>query len=67
MNRLVLILVVAGALNWFAAGVFQVDMIAAVFGGQAAVGARIVYSIIGLAGIWAVSFWGRVGPVRRRR
>ena len=66
MNRLVLILVVIGALNWLLIGIFQFDLIAAVFGDQSAIGSRIIYSIIGLAGIWALSFWHRVGKVDRK-
>jgi uncharacterized membrane protein YuzA (DUF378 family) len=61
MNKLVLILVVIGALNWLLIGIFQFDLVAAIFGSQAAIGSRIIYSIIGLAGIWALSFWPKVG------
>lgn len=66
MNKLVLLLVVIGALNWLLIGIFQFDLVAAIFGGQSAVGSRIIYSIIGLAGIWALSFWHRVGRVDRK-
>lgn len=66
MNKLVLILVVIGALNWLLIGIFQLDLVAAVFGSQSAVGSRIIYSIIGLAGIWALSFWHRIGRVNRK-
>jgi uncharacterized membrane protein YuzA (DUF378 family) len=41
-------------------GVFQFDLVAAIFGGQAGVISRIIYVIIGLSGIWAISFWGKV-------
>ena len=66
MNKLVLLLVVIGALNWLLIGIFQFDLVAAIFGGQSAVGSRIIYSIIGLAGIWALSFWHKVGRVDRK-
>jgi uncharacterized membrane protein YuzA (DUF378 family) len=60
MNRTVLTLIIVGALNWLLIGVFQFDLVAAIGGGQSGVLARIIYIIIGIAGIWAFSFWGMV-------
>jgi uncharacterized membrane protein YuzA (DUF378 family) len=60
MNKTVLTLVIVGALNWLLIGLFQFDLVAAIFGGQSAVFSRIIYCIIGLAGIWAITFWRRV-------
>ena len=60
MNRTVLVLIIIGALNWLLIGVFQFDLVAAIFGGTAGVVSRIIYVIIGLAGIWAFTFWGKV-------
>ena len=59
MNRTALILVIAGALNWLLIGLFQFDLVAAIFGGQAGAFSRIIYTIIGIAGIWAFAFWNR--------
>ena len=61
MDGLSLALVIIGAVNWLLIGIFQFDAIAAVFGGQSAVISRIVYSLIGLAGLWSV------GRMFRRR
>ena len=55
MDRIALILTVIGALNWGSVGLFRFDLVAWVFGGQAALGSRIVYTIVALAGIWCVS------------
>ncbi len=55
MDRIALILVIVGALNWLLVGLFQYDLVAALFGGQAALVSRIVYTLVGLAGIWSVS------------
>lgn len=55
MERLALLLVVIGALNWLLVGVFQFDLVAAIFGGQSSMLSRIVYSLVGLAGIWSIS------------
>jgi len=55
MDRVALILVIVGALNWLLVGLFQFDLVAALFGGQAALLSRIVYTLVGLAGIWSFS------------
>lgn len=47
-------LVIIGALNWGLVGFFQMDLVAAVFGGSFTMGARVVYGVIGLAGLWAL-------------
>jgi uncharacterized protein len=48
---LALILVVVGALNWGLVGIAQFDLVAALFGGSAAPLARIVYTLVGVAGV----------------
>lgn len=50
-----LLLVIIGALNWLLVGVFQFDAVAWLFGGQAALISRIVYSLVGVAGLWSIS------------
>lgn len=55
MDRLALILVIVGALNWLLVGLFQFDLVAAVFGGQSSFLSRAVYILVGLAGLWAIS------------
>ncbi len=55
MDRLSLILVIVGAVNWGLIGLFQFDLVAFLFGGQAAMLSRILYTIIGAAGIWSIS------------
>lgn len=55
MDRISLILVIIGALNWLLVGLFQFDLVAWICGGQAAVFARILYSLVGIAGLWSVS------------
>ena len=49
-----LLLVVVGALNWGLVGFFQYDFISDVFGGMSADTARIVFAIIGLAGLYCI-------------
>ncbi|MGM9612023.1 MAG: DUF378 domain-containing protein [Butyricicoccus sp.] len=57
MNRLVLTLVIIGALNWGVLSITGLDLIGFLFGGQGSVISRILYGIVGLAGIWACSFY----------
>ena len=45
-------LVIVGALNWGLVGLFKFDVVAALFG-DASLFARVVYSLVGLAGLWA--------------
>lgn len=59
IDRIALILVIIGALNWGSIGIFQFDLVAALFGGQAALLSRIVYTLVALAGVWAISFFFR--------
>ena len=59
LDRIALILVTIGALNWGAIGFFQFDLVAWLFGGQAAILSRIVYVVVALAGIWCISLFFR--------
>ncbi len=55
MDTLALILVIIGALNWGLVGLFSFDVIAAIFGSSTAVVSRIIYTIVGLAGLWGIT------------
>ena len=55
MDRIALIVAIIGALNWGSIGLFQFDLVAWLFGGQTALGSRIVYTVVALAGIWCIS------------
>jgi hypothetical protein len=56
LNAIVLILMIVGALNWGLVGLFSFDLVARIFGGLPAI-SRIVYIIVGLAGIYSVVFF----------
>ena len=47
MDRFSLLLVIVGAINWGLVGLFQFDLIAFLFGGQAAMISRVLYTIVG--------------------
>ena len=55
LDRIALALVIIGALNWGAVGLFRFDCVAAIFGGQAAPISRVVYALVGLAGLWCIT------------
>ena len=55
MDTIALILSIIGSLNWGLVGIFKVDLIAWIFGGQTAVVSRILYTLVGLAGLWCIS------------
>lgn len=60
INFFALLLIIAGALNWGLWGFFQFDMVAWLFkGGNTGMSSRIVYSIIGLAGVWGLGFFSK--------
>jgi uncharacterized membrane protein YuzA (DUF378 family) len=45
------VLVVVGAVNWGLVGLAQLDLVALLFGGPASLLSRVVYSLVGLAGL----------------
>lgn len=55
LDKICLILVILGSINWGLVGIFQFDLVAWLFGGQDAIVSRIIYSVIALAGIWCIS------------
>lgn len=50
-----LVITIIGAINWLLVGLFQFDLVAYVFGGQATTVSRIIYTIVGIAGLWCIS------------
>lgn len=58
-----LTLVIVGALNWLLVGVFQFDLVAFIFGNMTWL-SRIVYTLVGLCGIYLISFYGRIKDMR---
>ena len=63
LDRISLILVIIGALNWGSIGLFQFDVVSWIFGGQSAIVSRILYTLVALAGIWCVSLLFRENEV----
>jgi len=68
LDRICLLLVIVGSLNWGLVGIFQFDLVAWIFGGSDALLARIIYTVIALAGIWCITllFRSRGDVVERK-
>lgn len=61
-----IILVAIGAINWFSVGVFDYNIVDAIFKGDAYIGAQIIYGIIGIAGLYLLVYliYNRFSGVR---
>lgn len=72
LQRTALAITIIGALNWGLIGFFRYDLIAAIFGGQTAPISRILYAIVGIAGLYCLTIlfksdaeFGRVPETER--
>lgn len=55
LDRLAIILIIIGALNWLLVGLFEYDLVASIFGGQTAFVSKVVYTLVGIAGLYSIS------------
>lgn len=53
LNRIALVLVIIGALNWLLVGVAKYNVVAVLFGSDSIV-SRVIYVLIGIAGLWVI-------------
>ncbi len=60
LDVIVVILLIVGGLNWGLVGLFQFDLVAAIFGGQSAVVSRVVYTLVGLCALYRLLLWKMV-------
>ena len=61
-DNISLTLVIVGAINWLLVGVFKFDLVAFLFGDLSWL-SRIVYTLVGLCGLYLISFYGRVNDM----
>lgn len=68
LDNISLILVIIGALNWGSVGLFGLDLVGYLFGGQLSVASRIIFALVGLAGLWCITllFKDKVPPSEHR-
>ena len=55
IDKIALVISIIGALNWGSIGLFRFDLVAWLFGGQGSLLSRIVYTMVGLSGVWLIS------------
>ncbi len=63
LDTLSLSLVIVGALNWLLVGLFRFDLVAFLFGDMSLL-SRAVYIVVGICGLYALTFFSRLGNAR---
>ncbi len=59
LDYTILTLVIIGCINWGLIGFFDFDLVSTLFG-QMSLLTRIVYAIVGISGIYAITYYGRM-------
>jgi uncharacterized protein len=59
LDYIALVLVVIGAINWGLIGLFEFDLVRVIFG-QMSLVSRIIYGLVGLSGLYSLTFFGRI-------
>jgi uncharacterized membrane protein YuzA (DUF378 family) len=71
LDRLALVLVIIGALNWLLVGIAGYDLVTSIFGGNLFRGtislfSRVVFALVGISGLYAISLLFRENPANAR-
>ncbi len=59
LNGIALTLVIIGAINWLLIGVFKFNLVDTLFGSLSVL-TRIIYIIVGIAGLWSIAFYSKL-------
>ncbi|MCQ4635435.1 DUF378 domain-containing protein [Anaerovorax odorimutans] len=57
LKKLVLALIIIGALNWGLIGFFNFNLVTAIFGDSLLFISKIIFAVVGLSGLYAISFF----------
>ena len=60
INGIALLLVIVGAVNWGLVGAFEFNLVSFLFG-PGTLFSRIIYILVGISGLIALTFFGRLG------
>lgn len=60
LNSIVLAILIIGAINWGCIGLFNIDLVATIFGGASSMLSKIIYTLVGISGLWAFSFFKKI-------
>ena len=55
IDKIALLLLIIGGINLGAIGIFQLDLVAWIFGGQAAILSRVIYTLVAISALWCIS------------
>ena len=53
IDKIALVLIIIGAINWGLIGFFKFDLVATIFGEMSVI-SRIVYALVGISGLWGI-------------
>ncbi|WP_028505042.1 DUF378 domain-containing protein [Ruminococcus sp. FC2018] len=67
LDRIALVLLIIGGINWGLIGIFQFDLVAFLFGGMGAVISRIIYSLVAVSALWCISLLFRDNELVREQ
>lgn len=67
LDRIALVLLIIGGINWGLIGIFQFDLVAFLFGGMGAVISRIIYSLVAVSALWCISLLFRENELVREQ
>jgi len=59
INSIALTLVIVGAINWLLVGLFEFNLVDAIFGSLSGI-TRIIYTLVGIAGIWCIALYSKI-------
>ena len=59
LNGIALTLLIIGAINWLLVGLFKFNLVDAIFGSLSVL-TRIIYIIVGIAGLWSIAFYSKI-------
>lgn len=54
-DKIALVLLIIGGLNWGLVGIFSFDLVAWLFGGTGALLSRVVYILVALSAVWCIT------------
>ncbi len=55
LNKIFLALLIIGGINWGLVGLFQLDLVASIFGGMGTILSRVVYTIVGISALYCIT------------
>ncbi|MEG1705302.1 MAG: DUF378 domain-containing protein [Clostridia bacterium] len=60
INSIILAILIIGAINWGSIGIFKIDLVGTIFGGMTSIISRIIFTLVGIAGLWGFTFFTKM-------